>query len=173
MNTRLKHKKGQLQFFLENAFRIGFVLFAVFAFMLLINKAIRGSVDTNTLEANVVTTRVLYSDLIMKQDPVTMRVYPGIVDLDKVNEHINDRFIYENERIVGVKIIVYSKESKEKVVEKVTFMNPSRYKELLELRRFTGIGGSEEYYREYPITIIDSTGERYGILGIHILVPRS
>lgn len=60
------------------------VILAIIVFLL--STYLNRSVRTNDLEKNLIFTRLMYSkDCIVYEDP--LRLYPGIIDLERVNEN--------------------------------------------------------------------------------------
>ena len=104
------NKRAQVQFFLENAFRIGFLMVALLAFFLLVNFYISNTIDTTRLQAEVTANRIIYSDVLMEDDPKTLSYKSGIIDLSKFgpdnmeNANMQSRIAYPIARHVAVKL---------------------------------------------------------------------
>jgi len=170
------HKKGNAEYILENAFRIGVMTVALLAFFLLINYYINNKLETNMLQAETIANRILYSDAIMYSDENTFRVYPGIVDLKKFNDdNIKNYIQYTNERHVGIKMKILNKnpdKTKQFVAE--AYVNKDNYDNLKQLLGIPGQGSATMHVRSYPITYIDiDDNYNYGQLVIEIIVPNS
>jgi len=53
------------------------------------------SIDTKVAEAGVFTQRIVYSpNGLSYHDPLSNKVYPGIIDLEKFNNPILDKSIF-------------------------------------------------------------------------------
>src|SRR3989344_4030919 len=103
---RKNNKKGQIEYMLQNAFRIGFTIIALLAFFLLINFYINNKIDTRYVQAETLANRVIQSDALMLQDPGTFRVYTGIIDMEKFSDKTSlDKSIkYEFNRHAAAKV---------------------------------------------------------------------
>jgi hypothetical protein len=167
--------KGQAPlFFLENAFRIGFLMVALLAFFLLVNMYISNKMDTNRLEAEVLANRIIYSDTIMYQDAKTSRIYPGIVDMDRFDEGIlNTNIDYQNKRHIAANITLINNQNGAIVGD--IYLNKQQYAELniLTMQKSTGKGSATHYIKNYPVTYKNTNGYDYGTLVIDIIVPNS
>lgn len=61
-----------------------FLVVVVFTLMFMVNSLYVASIDTSQTEADLFISRVLYSaDSISYKDPLTLRTYPGIVDISR------------------------------------------------------------------------------------------
>jgi len=174
-----KIKKSQVEYLLENAFRIGFLMIALLAFFLLINYYINNKMDTQYLESQVVLNRVLYSDSIMVQDADTGKIYTGIVDIDKLdNDRLDINVNYGRfKRHVAVKLKLLNKDPdpnnqfiKDAYINKPMFDN---WKKLIDAG-ISGKGGAMIYITQYPVTYLNYDQKYYyGTLVVEIIVPNS
>jgi hypothetical protein len=102
MATIRINKKGQVQYFLENVFRIGFLMIALLVFFLLINFYIVNKIDTNRLQAEVTANRIMYSDAFMYKEG--SRTYLGIVDARRFStQNIEEKVDYTIKRHAAAK----------------------------------------------------------------------
>ncbi|HYD03027.1 MAG TPA: hypothetical protein VEC16_01895 [Alphaproteobacteria bacterium] len=167
-------KKGQVQYFMENAFRIGFLIVALVVFFMLINFFILNKIDTKEIQAEIVVSRILYSDAIMYEDENTLRVYSGIVDMKKFNdETINAKINYPIKRHATASIeLIDNVEGK--IVETI-YLNKAQYDNLniLASGDLEGKGGATKYPKTYPVTYYDKGNYKYGTLKIIVIVPNS
>jgi hypothetical protein len=167
-----KNNDGQVQFFLENAFRIGFLMIALLIFFLLISFYINNKIDTNRLQAEVLANRIIYSDIIMYQDTDTGRVYPGIVDSNRFNDdNIGKSIDYQSKRHAAAKMTIASNDGK---ITDEAYLSKAQYDNLLTLSRGgTGTGSATEYVKQYPITYYKNGVYMYSTLTLSIIIPNS
>lgn len=176
--TRIqKHKKGQVSYFLESAFRIGFLMIALLAFFLIVNFYITSQVDTTRLEAEIVASRILYSDSIMQSDDVIGRTYPGIVDSKKFSNAtaiLDERLNYPVKRHATAKLeLLDNSDGKTKYT---SYLNKDQYDILLVVveAKSKGKGAATRYIKYYPVTYIDDNGMyRFGTIRMSLIVPNS
>lgn len=169
MNT-MAGKKGQVQYFLESAFRIGFLMIALLAFFLLINFFIINKIDTNKLQSEVLANRIMYSDTFMYKE--NSRSYIGIVDLDNFNEAtISTKIDYSNKRHAAVKIELYN--SSDEQLVKTTYLNKAQYDLLKPLIVAKGKGAATEYVKVYPVTYKIGQKYIYGTIRMNLIIPNS
>lgn len=166
-------RKGQVQYFLESAFRIGFLMVALLAFFLLVNFYIVNRIDTNRLQAEVTANRIIYSDAIMWQDNSNSRVYPGIVDINRFNDKtLGDRIDYATKRHAAVQLkIIDNTDGKEKYPP--AYLNKAQYENLLAIVGKQGKGAATMYVKNYPITYRNGDESHYGTLIMNIIIPNS
>jgi hypothetical protein len=166
------NRKAQVQFFLESAFRIGFLMVALLAFFLLINFYIKHTVDTNKLQAEVTANRILYSDVITYNDPTILRTYNGIIDLNKFSDTaLNSGVNYPVARHATAKLELISNLDDKKIRE--IYLNKPQYAILDGLTNVGGKGSATKYYKTYPVTYKDANTFYYGTLRMTIIIPNS
>ncbi|MGV8141301.1 MAG: hypothetical protein ACP5NW_02580 [Candidatus Woesearchaeota archaeon] len=165
-----QNKKGQVQFFLENAFRIGFLMLALLVFFLLINFYINNRIDTNRLQAEVTASRIMYSDTIMYEE--NYRTYLGIVDIKKFNDaNIIEKINYPIKRHATAKMDIISNENGS--VVHTAYLNRAQYENLEVLVKSPGKGGATDYQKNYPITYLEGGEYHYGTLMMTLIIPNS
>ncbi|MGV8087295.1 MAG: hypothetical protein ACP5N1_06715 [Candidatus Woesearchaeota archaeon] len=171
--NRFNNKKGQAQYLLENAFRIGFLMIALVAFFLLINFYIVNKFDTNKLQSEVIANRIMYSDTFMYQE--NSRTYTGIVDMTKFTDTtINNNIDYPNKKHVAVKMRLVN--NNDPTIEHIAYLNKAQYDILYAIKKSgaDGKGSATAYYKQYPVTYIDLDGKYYyGTIYMNIVVPNS
>jgi hypothetical protein len=169
---KMLSKKGQVQYFLENVFRIGFLMVALLVFFLLVNFFIVNKIDTNRLQAEVTANRIMYSDTFMYQE--NFKTYLGIVDIKRFNSDTIDKKInYPIKRHVTVKLeLIDNDDGKTRYTE---YLNEAQYEILYTLSKSggSGKGSSTMYFKQYPVTYIDNNDYRYGTIYMSIIVPNS
>lgn len=167
-----KEKKGQVQYFLESAFRIGFLMVALLAFFLLVNFYIVNRLDTNRLQAEVTANRIIYSDAIMWQDNSNSRIYPGIIDITKFNDNtLSQRIDYSTKSHAAVQLtIVDTSDGSEKYT---AYLNKAQYEILQGILNKQGKGSATMYIKNYPITYKNGAQYSYGTLIMNIIIPNS
>jgi hypothetical protein len=165
-------KKGQVQYFLESVFRIGFLMVALLVFFLLMNFYIVNKIDTNRLQAEVTANRIMYSDAFMYQE--NFRTYVGIVDARRFSSgNIDAKVNYPIKRHAAAKLeLVDNIDGKTKYT---VYLNEAQYEILYTLARSRGEGkGSATIYnKKYPVTYLDNNVYRYGTIKMSIIVPNS
>ncbi len=171
-NKKGMGKKGQVQYFLESAFRIGFLMIALLAFFLLVNFYITNRMDTNKLQSEVLANRIIYSDAIMWQEKENSRVYTGIVDMDLFSSTTLDmRINYTTKRHATAKLEII--DNIDGQIKSTAYLNKLQYENLEALVGKKGKGAATRYIKNYPITYRDSTESRYGTLIMDIIIPNS
>jgi len=165
------NKKGQVQYFLESAFRIGFLMVALLAFFLLVNFYIVNRIDTNRLQAEVTANRIIYSDAIMWQD--NSRVYPGIIDINKFNDDtLGRRIDYATKSHAAAQLkIIDNKDGTEKYPP--AYLNKAQYENFQAIIGKEGKGSATMYTKDYPITYRNGDESNYGTLIMNIIIPNS
>jgi hypothetical protein len=172
--AKKNNKKGQVQYLLENAFRIGFLMIALIAFFLLVNFYIINKFDTNRIQAEVVANRLMYSSTFMYEE--NLRTYTGIVNLNKftdtnINADIN--YLVKKHAAVKMKLI----DNKDKTEIQTAYLNKEQYEMLYTISKSLaeGKGSATRYEKVYPITYKDKTsGEyKYGTIYMNIIIPNS
>ncbi|MFA5797772.1 MAG: hypothetical protein WC916_07120 [Candidatus Woesearchaeota archaeon] len=180
-NQMRNNRKGQAEYLLENAFRIGFLMIALLAFFLLITYYINNKADTRLLQAETFANRIVYSDAIMYQDEKTFRIYPGIVDLAKVNDTRLDKSIsYSATRHAAAKIKIVSKPQQDgtAIFIKDAYINRNTFENLYNMitARIYGKGSGIQVIKEFPVTCYDTTSTPpyyYCTLIVEVIVPNS
>lgn len=172
MATNFK-KRGQAQYLLENAFRIGFLMIALIAFFLLINFYIVNKFDTNKLQAEVIANRIMYSDTFMYQE--NLRTYTGIVNLAQfttTNIDKNVDYLTKKHATVRMRLV----DNKDNNIEHIAYLNEQQYLMLDTLAKADGEGkgSATKYIKSYPVTYKDVAGNyRYGTIHMSIIIPNS
>lgn len=171
-NKHVRNKKGQVQYFLENAFRVGFLMVALLVFFLLINFYINNKIDTNRLQAEVTANRILYSDTLMYEE--NNRAYLGIVDIKKFNNaNIEEKISYPVQRHATAKLeIVDNIDGK---IKHTAYLNQGEYERLDVIQRSQGEGkgGATKYFKYFPITYSEGGIYHYGTLNMILIIPNS
>jgi hypothetical protein len=172
MGKNIKYKKGQAQYFLESAFRIGFLMVALLAFFLLINLYVINKIDTNRLQAEVTADRIMYSDAIMYNE--NSRVYLGIVDAKKFNDDSLDKNVdYQIKRHATAKLELIDNINGD--VKQIAYLGKLQYENLLVLAKSNGKGkgGATTYTKYYPVTFKDQEIYTYMTIRMTIIIPNS
>ncbi len=159
--------------------RILFLVVLMFAIMLLIRSFVNTTIDSSELQANIFANRILYSpNAVSYFDPDTQRVYPGIVDADKINAAINDKSLeksiyYGKKNLeIGAKFSV--NDMKENKID--FFYNEDFFKEQEKIAGsgFTeGPGGARLYVKNYNVIVQKGSVLTNGVLTMKIVIPNS
>jgi hypothetical protein len=166
------NRKGQVQYFLENAFRVGFLMIALLVFFLLINFYINNKIDTNRLQAEVTANRIIYSNTIMYEE--NQRVYIGIIDVKKFNDvTIDEKINYPIKRHATAKLELIN--NTDGLVAHTTYLGKEQYENLEVIAKVDGEGkgGATKYLKKYPVTYLEGNTYRFGTLKITIIIPNS
>jgi hypothetical protein len=166
------NKKGQVQYFLENAFRIGFLMIALLVFFLLINFYVVNRTDTNRLQSEVTADRIMYSSAIMYEE--NSRTYMGIVDITKFNDiTLMDKINYTTKRHAAAKLDLVNNDDGQ--IQHTAYLNKAQYENLYILAKSggKGKGGATIYNKYYPVTYIDGGKYFYGTIKMSIIIPNS
>jgi len=174
MNKISLKKRGQAQYLLENAFRIGFLMIALLIFFLLINFYIVNKIDTNRLQAEVTANRIMYSDTFMYTNFDNSRTYIGIVDMEKFDSTIiTDKINYPTKRHATAELTLI--DNVNGIVNKTVYLNKEQYDNLYVIwkSKGEGKGSSTMYKKDYPVTYYDGHEYRYGTIVMRLLIPNS
>lgn len=181
MNNTKNNKKGQIEYLLKNSFRIGFTIIAVLAFFLLVNFYVKNKIDTRYVQAETIANRVINSDAIMLQNPTTLRIYSGIVDMNKFEDKSSlDKSInYEFSRHAAVKVKIEKKDiyQKTKYIGDI-YLNKNNWDNLKKLidSGVKGKGSASMLIKDFPVTCAyDSELNNYDycIMTVEVIVPNS
>jgi hypothetical protein len=165
-------KKGQVQYFLESVFRVGFLMVALLVFFLLVNFYIVNQIDTTMIQAEVTANRIMYSDTFMYQE--NFRTYLGIVDIKKFNsDTINKKVNYPIKKHATAKLELIDNDDDKK--NYTAYLNGAQYEILYTLTTSggKGKGSATMYKKQYPITYIENNVYHYGTITMNIIVPNS
>jgi len=167
-----KNKRGQAQYMLESAFRIGFLMIALLAFFLLVNFYVINRIDTNRLQSEMVADRIMYSDTIMYEE--NTRTYLGIVDLKKFDEdNIDKKVNYPIKKHAAAKLELV--DNVDGQVKYTTYLNKAQYDILYTVAKSgaQGKGDATIYTKQYPVTYLNGTSYKYGTIRMKIIIPNS
>ncbi|RJQ17592.1 hypothetical protein C4573_01280 [Candidatus Woesearchaeota archaeon] len=162
-------KNAQVKRMLLNIYRFIFLAFVLGVTVFLIKFMVITNLETEAVEKEVFFNRVLYGTAINYQDPVTQKIYPGIVDMVKftsanLEQHIN----YSIKDRLGAQLDLKNLKTNE---TKTIYLNEQWYldKRPLFLANVQGRGSVKGYIRAVPVTIYENNSHAQGILTIHLL----
>ena len=121
-----------------------------------------------SLERGTYLYRLYYGDVIMYADPVTKRIYPGIVDYDKATTERLDT-VFAQERVdasLNAKITITPLNCP--FPEKTIYNHESIFK-VYEPLAISGPGGTTKETLTLPVTIRKSNAECGGTLSITVV----
>jgi hypothetical protein len=169
---KIYSKKGQVQYFLESVFRIGFLMVALLVFFLLVNFYIINKIDTTRIQAEVTANRIMYSDTFMYQE--NFRTYMGVVDVKRFNTATLDAKInYPVKKHATAKLeLIDNIDGK---VKHTAYLNEAQYEMLYTLTRSRaeGKGSATMYRKRFPVTYLENNVYRYGTIDMKVIVPNS
>lgn len=176
-----RSKKGQIEFLIENAFRIGFAIVALLLFFVMINYYVNNKIETRYVQAEVIANRVMFSDSIMMQDPYTFRTRNGIVDMQKFLDptSLDTGLPYKFVRYSAVKVKIYEKTSSGNLVfVGENYLNKNNYENLKNLvdSGVRGKGGAVMLIKDVPVTCAydkQFNQSTYCIMTIEVIVPNT
>lgn len=175
----IKGKRSQVQYLLENTFRIIFMTIALLAFFLLIVLYMSNKIDTRLVQAETLSYRILYSDAILYHDPDTFRAYAGIIDLGKVTDATLEKSIsYTFKRHAAAKIVLYQKpdiKGSEQFIKEAYLNKDQWYNWKQLINAVTGKGSASMLIKEFPVTCYDGLYDSYDYctLRLEVIVPNS
>jgi len=124
-------------------------------------------------DAEIFTQRVLYStNGISYVDPLTSRVYPGVIDLAKFNsiKNLEDSVFYgEKSTYLGAKFVLL--DMNKKLISSQVHRN-NAYRRIAE-QGISGKGGVEVFEKDLYVLINDKGEEKRGFLKIIVVMSRS
>ena len=167
-----KNRRGQAQYFLESAFRIGFLMIALLAFFLLTNFYVINRINTNRLQSEVTADRIMYSDAIMYEE--NSRIYMGIVDVKKFNDDtLSKKVDYQTQKHATARLDL--RDNIDGTIKYTAYLNKAQYENLYVLAKANanGKGSATIYTKDYPITYKNGTSYRYGTIIMTIIIPNS
>ncbi len=172
-------KKGQIEYLLQNAFRIGFTVIALLAFFLLVNFYINYKIDTRYVQAETLANRIIQSDALMVQDPNTFRIYTGIVDMKKFDDKasLDNSIKYEFNRHAAAKVKIYKKDiyRRTNYVGEI-YLNKNNWENLKTVldSGAKGKGSASMIVKDFPVTCAYNNGVYdYCIMTVEVIVPNS
>jgi len=176
-------RKGQVEFLMINSLRIGFLIIMMAVFFLLINYYINNKIETQSLQAEVLLNRILYSDAINYADQYTFRTYPGIIDMQKVETaNINNMISYNDyTKHAAARIRILNKDpDPNKQLIKEAYLNKDSYDNMKNLLAMKGKGAAKKYMTTVPITYVHGSNipylynnPLYGTMIVEIIIPNS
>lgn len=172
INSIAGSRKGQVQYFLESVFRIGFLMVALLVFFLLINFYIVNKIDTTRLQAEVTANRIMYSDTFMYQE--NFRTYTGIVDTKKFNTAtIEEKTDYPIKRHATARLELFDNMNGSSI--QAAYLNEAQYEILYQLTSSgsSGKGSATIYKKNFPVTYLKDNEYRFGTIRMSIIVPNS
>lgn len=168
------NKKGTLS--QEAGFWIPRLVFLIIAGMLvhtIVSFFVMDEISVLDADAEIFVHRVLNSrDGISYVDPLTNRIYPGIIDLKKFKEsrRIEDSIFYgDTSTYIGAKITL--KDDKGNKISEQIYKNKA-YRRIAE-EGMRGAGGVELRKKDIYVLIKEEDNTRKGILHIDVVISRS
>ena len=161
------NKKGDAYKILWNTIiRLPYIAILFLIFVYLNNSLTSTALESYKINDVVTVKRILYSpNALAYQDPDTLRVYPGIIDLDKANQEFMDNSFSISENIIAARIEIKSLLGTE-IME--LYINKKWYD------RWNPISSFDQFNKEIfkrPVLIKDYAGVRLGIIKIHVISP--
>jgi hypothetical protein len=166
-----------------NTLRIGFLIIMMTVFFLLINYYINNKIETQNLQAKVLLNRILYSDTINYADQYTFRIYPGIIDMQRLDDKNLDKMISYGgfDRHASARIRILNKDpDPDKQLVKEAYLNKETYDNMKNLLAMKGKGAAKKFTTTLPITYVHSSNTPYlynnplyGTMIIEIIIPNS
>ncbi|MGV8150591.1 MAG: hypothetical protein ACP5NV_02580 [Candidatus Woesearchaeota archaeon] len=176
-----KNKRGQIEYFLQNAFRIGFTIIALLAFFLMINFYINNKIDTRYTQAETLANRIIQSDALMLQDEHTLRTYTGIVDMQKFSDvrSLDNSIPYKFNRNAAARVKIYEKDiygSSNYVGE--IYLNKNNWENLKSIidSGVKGKGAASMIVKDFPVTCAydkELAHYAYCVMTVEVIVPNS
>lgn len=179
LKNKKNNKRGALEYLMSNFVRICFTMVAITIFFLMINYYVNNKIDAQRLQEETLLNRILYSGAIMYSDPVTSRVYPGIVDIGKMDNANIDKEINYGEfgRHAAAKIKLERKitgNTAQSTLIKDAYLNKNQFDNWQPILNVPGKGSATMYITEMPVSYIDSSNKYdYATLSIEIIIPNS
>lgn len=175
------NKKAEIEYLLQNAFRIGFTIIALLAFFLMINYYVNNKIDTRYIQAETIASRIINSDAIMMQDPNTFRIYTGIVDMEKFfdNTSLDKSIPFTFNRHVAAKVKMYEKTQygNSNYIGEI-YLNKNNWINLKTLldSGVKGKGSASMIVKDFPVTCAydkEFNIYNYCIMVVEVIVPNS
>jgi hypothetical protein len=167
------NKKGQSE---EIAEQIGYLILTLVVMggvLFLLGYYTGTTIDVAPIQANVFLYRTIYApNTISLTDPMTGRVYPGIiVDSNFTTSHLEAAINYSYEKQIAAKLEILDYVSKE--VMATAYYNQEWYGRLEPLARagLTGFGAAKYYLKEIPVIYRKGDVDFSAILRIQVIVP--
>ena len=162
------NKKAQLDTVLNWVFyRLPIIIIvSVFFGIVLLNHFVTG-LNSHEVENLILIKRLTYSpNMLAYQDPVTTRVYPGVIDLNKFStEYIEENLLNKNKRL-AVNLELTDLETGE---IKRAYVNEQRARAWDD---YVAIGGYDSSTLKRHVKIYDNGEIRQGLLRVKVLVKK-
>jgi hypothetical protein len=167
------------------AIRVVFIAILFITLALLVDAFLRARVDVFPQEARILAGRLLTSPVIASQDPGSLRVQPGTVDLDKfiaLDESKLDALLHFSERHLAMEVRLrdtrpcgYGKGRQTASAEcEYALLLEERFLRFLEVPKLAGLRSAKEATFDMPV-IITKQGKderpRPGTLTVRVLAP--
>ena len=146
--------------------RIIFMTIVIFSILLMVGSYFRFEIAISGAESELFVQRLLNSPHgISYYDPLSNRVYPGIIDLDNF-DLLNKSVFYGEQKQVGAKLIV--KDLGNKVLSERIYNNIV-YRRLAQ----EGKGGVDVFRKSLYILVRNESGQIPGMLNLEVvLIPK-
>jgi hypothetical protein len=147
-------RRGQMAESLPWFIRIMMLIAAIVIVVMLVRVYTNRHVESQELHKNTYLYRLYYSDLIMFSDAKTTRVYPGIVDYNKLtDQRLDETFpkpVEREDAIIASKIVVTPKCS---LAPKTAFNNKESFEHFKAFDgTLGGAGGAIQETFTFPVT---------------------
>jgi hypothetical protein len=154
--------------------RIIFLTIVILSVVLLTIAYANKNIQTWQVESEIIAQRILFApDGLAYHDPLSNRVYPGIIDVEKLNTTILEESIFygkENKHI-GAKITLINKGTNQTIAE--TIYNNIVYQRIAE-RGFLGRGGVDVKEKQFYYVLAKNKEKLTPATAkITVVVPRS
>lgn len=163
-------------------YRMMILFMVALALVLFVRQFVKASIDISDVESELFAQGLMKSpDGLSYVDPVTGRVYPGVIDYDtftdipKLEEKLNNVFYYEKNMFIAADVELLSQDGKQFKSAAPAYYNKDMYQVWYPLAKtgFIGAGGAELYKKIYPVLIREQSGYTEGLVRITIVMPRS
>ncbi|MBD3355096.1 hypothetical protein GF361_03875 [Candidatus Woesearchaeota archaeon] len=169
----MKNKKAQAFSMIWWIPRIIFLVIVISSVVFLTTMYLNTEKETWKTESELFIHRLIHSpNGISYYDPLTNRVYPGIIDLNNIRDlnTINRSIFYgENNKHIGANISIYNQNN---ILLAQGIYNNQVYRRIQE-KGILGIGGIDSKQKKLYILIKDHKNYIPAFMEITIAVPRS
>ncbi len=169
-NTMDRRAALSFNFYLFMFIRFTMLIIIAVAVYVFSVKFINLSVQSEEVEAEIIAKAMLGRG-VAYQDPVTGRLYPGIVDLLQLkSRNLDDMFYHENNRFISARVDIQAED-----ILHTAYLNRKFFDIWAPLAKssVTGSGSATMVQKKFPVIIKDENRGRPGRMTVTVIMPNS
>ncbi len=167
------HKKGFVVWDIAIwVYRFLYMILVILMTVFFVNVMYTSEVNIQGTASGVYTQQFLYSrNSISYEDPLTLRAYPGIIDIERLNtSRLSEAFVLENKELFGARFTLKQFPETENLVAQA-YYNQQWFERVAPLSTLSvqGPGGAYLVTQNYLVRYLDATHEEHtGVLTVEV-----